>query len=133
MAKTVDSIKRALKLRAEPKRNSLTLRMGVKKLPLPFEVRLITSGDYLFVHVPPSAELFKIDEDGLQPVQSVEEAQSATQSFRRGGKRGKRGGRASAQEMPEQLMQALRAIPSGFKLGFNPDGTPRLVKTRKRR
>ena len=66
MARSVEKIIFGLKLRTESKENVLSLRIGVKKYALPFEARLIKSNEYIFVHVPPSAELMKITRSGLE-------------------------------------------------------------------
>ncbi|HRJ26412.1 MAG TPA: hypothetical protein PLO61_02740 [Fimbriimonadaceae bacterium] len=136
MAKSVDSITRALKLKAESRNNALTFRVGVKKHTLPFEVRALVSGDYLFVHVPPAAGLMKITAAGLVPVSTEAEATAAAASFRkprkRGGKR-TRTSRTSSAEVPEAVMEAMKMIPKGFKLVAGADGQPRLVKTRARK
>lgn len=134
MPKTVDAVTRALKLRATPKDRSLTLRMGVKKHMLPFEVRVLTSSDYLFVHVPPAAGIMKITKDGLVPVTSYDEAKQAQASFRQSRKgRGRVARAAAAVEMPAELATALKKVPAGYKLAYDADGKPRLVKARKRR
>lgn len=136
MAKSVDSITRALKLKAESRNNALTFRVGVKKHTLPFEVRALVSGDYLFVHVPPAAGLMKITAAGLVPVSTEAEATAAAASFRkprkRGGKR-TRTSRTSSAEVPEAVKEAMKMIPKGFKLVAGADGQPRLVKTRARK
>lgn len=130
MPKTVEAVVKALKLRAEPKSKALTVRVGTKKHVLPFEVRIIASADYLFVHVPPSASLMKISNGNAAPVSTLADAQAAVASFRKSSK--KRTRKPSKVEMPTELESALKRIPSGFKLTYGPDGKPKLVKTRKR-
>lgn len=134
MTKTVDKVKFGLKLKAQPKEGALTLRLGTKKHTLPFEVRVLNSEEYVFVHIPPSAAIFKITQDGLTEVEDVKDAEVAAASFRKPRRRSGGGGRSSrAVEMPENLKSALDAIPSGYKLGYDKDGQPKLVKARKRR
>lgn len=131
MAKTVEDVARALKLKAEPKENALTLRVGVKKFVLPFEVRVISSNSHIFVHIPPSAGIMQITDKGLAPVANLAQAQEATASFRSSKKRSTR--KVRDVQMPNELAEALNKIPSGFKLSYGADGKPRLVKTRKRK
>lgn len=134
MAKSVEKAKSALKLKAQPKEGGLSLRIGVKKLTLPFEVRVLNSEEYVFVHIPPSAGIFRITNDGLVEVSDVAEADKATASFRKPRGRRATGGRAAkAVELPDSIKSALSSIPSGYKLGYDKSGNPKLVKARKRR
>lgn len=133
MARSLDKIKFGLKLRTNAVDGALSLKMGVKKMVLPFEARLIKSDEYVFVHIPPSAEIFKIEGKELVQVTKADEAEKAVVSFRKARKRGRK---ASSKEvsMPTELESALSKIPDGYKLGYDPaTGQPRLVKTRQRR
>lgn len=132
MARSLDKIKFGLKLRTNSTNGALSLKMGVRKMTLPFEARLIKSDEFVFVHIPPSAEIFKIDGKNLKMVTDAKEAEEAVVSFRKARKRGKRSA-AKDVEMPTELESALNKIPDGFKLGYDADGRPRLVKTRTRR
>ncbi len=132
MARSLEKLKSGLKLRTSSKEGALSLKLGVRKAQLPFETRLVQSDEYIFVHVPPSAEIFKIDGKRLIQVTTSEEAEKAIVSFRKAKKRGGRGSKKDV-EMPNDLEQALAKIPDGFKLGYDANGTPRLVKTRQRR
>ncbi|MBX3097556.1 MAG: hypothetical protein KF812_11890 [Fimbriimonadaceae bacterium] len=132
VAKSVEQIKSSLKLRTEPKANSLTLRIGVKKYVLPFEARMIQNDDMLFVHIPPAAEIFKIAGGKLNVVDSVDGATAAAKALRR--PRGPK--RKSAQksvEMSGEVAKALAAIPAGYKIGYDAKGNARLVRMRTRR
>jgi len=132
MAKTVEKTKSSLKLRTQARTGALTLRLGVKKYVLPFEVRLLTSSDYVFVHIPPSAEIMKVTKGGLEVVSDVPAAEEAAKSFRRGRKR--TSGRSSSPvELPSDVAAALNKIPAGYKIGYSADGSVKLVRTRKRR
>lgn len=132
MAKSLEQIKAALKLRAEGKNKQLTLRLGVKKYVLPFEVRLIQRDNHIFVHIPPSAEIFEIKDDGLTMITDATEA--VAKNLRRSRKRKATTSTKSAPvEVPAKLAAALAEIPAGYKLGLDRNGNPRLVKTRKRR
>lgn len=131
MARSLEKIKSGLKLRTNAKEGALSLKLGVRKAQLPFETRLVQSDEYIFVHVPPSAEIFKIDGKRLIQVETVEEAEKAMTSFK---KSRKKGGRSKKNVvMPSDLEQALAKIPDGFRLGYDANGEPRLVRTRQRR
>ncbi len=133
MSKNVDSITRALKLKAAPKQNALTFRLGTKKLTLPFEVRTLQSDGFVFLHIPPAAGILKVTGEGLELVENDDEAVAAQASFRK--PRAKRAVRRAPKtvELPNELMSALNKIPAGHKLVFDANGAPRLVKMRTRR
>lgn len=132
MPKTIEDVTKALKLKADAKVNVLSLRIGLKKVTLPFEARLITNDKYAFVHIPPGAGVFHVTDEGLVPVASYEEAKAAQDSFRAPRKRSSRE-KAAVVEMPDELKSALNKIPSGYRLAVDPDGSVRLVKKRNRR
>ncbi|MCU0315464.1 MAG: hypothetical protein MUC92_02600 [Fimbriimonadaceae bacterium] len=132
MAKSVEKIKAGLKLRTQAKEGVLSLRLGTKKYVLPFEARLIQSDEYLFLHLPPSAEILRVDGRDLILVESADEAEKAVSTFRKGRRR--TGGRTKKEkvEISDELKNALQNIPNGFKLAYGRDGSLRLVKTRNR-
>lgn len=131
--KSVEQVVKALKLKAQATPNVMSLRLGVKKYALPFEARLLKSNEYVFVHVPPSAQLFKIGKDGLTEVKTAAEAREATASFRQTRKRGGRRGGASGSgfELPESLLSELKKLPAGMKLAYD-GGNAKVFKARKR-
>jgi hypothetical protein len=129
MARSLEKIKFGLKLRTTPRDGALTLRVGTKKYALPFEVRLIESEEYLFVHVPPAAEIMRLSGTNMEPVTKAEEAEKAVLSFRKA----RKARRAKRVELPAEVKDALKRIPSGYKLGYDADGNMKLVKTRSRR
>lgn len=132
MAKSVEKTKSSLKLRTQAREGALTLRLGVKKYVLPFEVRLLTSNEYVFVHIPPCAEIMKVGKGGLEVVTDSASAEEAAKSFRKGRKRA--AGRSSSKlELPSDVVAALNKIPPGYKIGYDNDGSVKLVRTRKRR
>lgn len=131
MARSVDKIKFGLKLRTEKQENSLTFRIGVKKYALPFEARIVKSDEYLFLHVPPAAEIMKITKDGLVVVTKSAEAEEAVKSFRKSRKKTKRNRKKVA--LPTEVEDALKKIPAGYKLGYDADGNLKLVKKRTRK
>ncbi|MGE0001404.1 MAG: hypothetical protein AB7F50_01035 [Fimbriimonadaceae bacterium] len=129
VAKTTTS----LKLRAVPKKNALSIRIGTRKFTLPFEARILSSDNYVFVHVPPSAMLMKMDGKGLSEVTTDTEAKEASASFRKS--RAKTGRKSSKKtpELPAEIHNLLGKIPAGYRLDVARDGTPRIVRTRNRR
>lgn len=134
MARTAEDITKALKLKATPKAKALTLKVGTKKVALPFEVRTLASTDYVFVHIPPAASILKVSGGSIEVVTDAAEAASAQASFRQSRKStGTRKKAAAPVELPGELKSALSKIPSGHRLAFDAQGNPRLVKTRKRR
>lgn len=135
MAKPIEKIKQGLKLKAEPKPGTLTLRLGVKKLVLPFEPRLIQGGEFVFVHLTPNAEIFKVTGEGLELVESGADADAAVAAFRKPrGPRGRKAKAASAKdEIPAEVQELLTKIPAGFKIAYNKDGSAKIVKARRKR
>lgn len=133
MPKTVQEVAKALKLKAQARPNVLSVRIGTRKFTLPFEARLLSSDRYLFVHIPPSAEIMRVAGGNLEPVRSFDEARDAVTSFRQSRKRG---GRASGADrrpsLPPAVQEALKAIPSGYRLAVDANGQARLVKKRTR-
>lgn len=132
MPKSVEQIAKALKLRAESCKDALSVKIGMKKYVLPFDVRLIASDDYVFVHVPPSAAVMKIEANGLKAVTKVDEAETAVAAFRQNRRKSAGASSSLSVEMPEELKAALKKIPAGYKLAYGPNG-PKLVRSRNRK
>lgn len=130
MKKTVQSVKNSLKFKAQPKSGILSVRIGVRKFSVPIEARMISGGSYLFLSFPACSELYRVDAKELHPLPSDEDATDAYNVLNPSKKRTRR--RGSSVNMPQELADALKAIPSGYKLGYNLDGSPKLVKTRRR-
>lgn len=130
MAKTVQSVKNSLKFKANPKQGVLTVRIGVRKYPIPLDARVISSGNYIFLSFPASSELYQVQGKQLTAMQGGADASEAYQALNPGRKRTRR--RRESAALPDELAQALQRIPSGYKLGYGADGAPRLVRKRKR-
>jgi hypothetical protein len=128
---TVQSVKNSLKFKADEKPGILSVRVGVKKYTLPIKARMLSGGNYLFLSFSASSELYKVGPEGLEALPREEDPGDAYAALNPGRRRGRR--RGSNVEMPEELASALKAIPAGMKLGYGPDGTPRLVRTRTRK
>lgn len=129
MSKTVQTVKNSLKFKATPKSGVLSVRVGVKKYNIPVDARLLSSGEYMFLSFPASSELYQVQGKQLSPMDSKADATEAYAALNPGKKRQRR---RSAAAMPAELEAALKNIPAGYRLGYGPDGTPRLVKKRKR-
>lgn len=132
MADSLEKVCKALKLKAIAKPNVLTLKHGLRKYLLPYEVRILTSEKYMFVHVLPNANVFRFEGTSLSEVTDASEAKEAVASFRTSRKTSKKRTR-SAPEIPSDLQAALAKIPAGHKLAVDRDGSVRIVKKRPRR
>ncbi len=131
MPKTIEKTKAALKLRTSATPKILTLKVKGKKHVLPIEARLIESDEYVFIHIPPTAEIFQIMPDGLKMVTTDEGADAAVAAFRKARRR-QSGPEGKGPIVPPELASILSKIPAGYKLGYGADGSPKLIKTRRR-
>lgn len=131
MSKSVQSVKNSLKFKANVKEGILSVRVGVKKHVLPVPVRILSNGGFMFLSIPGTSELFKMDGKGLVAMDAKADATEAYAALNPGRRRGRR--KASAVAMPKELESALKSIPSGYKLVIDASGNARLAKTRKRR
>lgn len=133
MAKNVDEVIRGLKLK-DKKTTTVSMKLGVRRYELPFEVRVLASDNYAFVHIPPEAQILKIQDGKLVAVQDLNEAIEARDSFRKPRTRtAKRASRKSTLEVPPAIEDALKMVPAGYKLVIRADGKPAIVKMRTRR
>ena len=130
MKKTVQNVKNSLKFKAQEKEGVLSIKVGVKKYSVPVKARMLSSSTYLFLSFPASSELYQIDSKQITALDKDEDATEAFDVLNPGKRRTRR--RSSGVSMPSELAEALRNIPAGFKLGYGADGSPKLVRTRKR-
>lgn len=130
--KTVQSAKNSLKFKASPREGVLEVRIGVRKFSLPVEARMLSNGDFLFLSFPATSELFRIDGKTLTAMDGEADATEAYGALNPGRKRGRRSASNDA-ELPSELAEALKNLPAGYRLGYGPDNTPKLVRTRQRR
>lgn len=129
--KTVQNVKNSLKFKATEKEATLSIKVGTKKYSVPFKLRTVAGEGYLFLSYSASTELFQTNGDELV---LLDKDADATEAFERLSQiRRPRAKREPEEKMPDELASALRNVPAGFKLGYGPDGTPRLVKTRVRK
>ena len=130
MAKTVKSVKNSLKFKAQPKAGILSVRVGVKKYAVPVEARIISGSDYIFLSFPATSELYSVKNKSLTALGPAEDATDAYAALNPSKRRGRK--RSAGAALPAALAEAMKGIPAGYKLGYGPDGAPRLVKKRKR-
>jgi hypothetical protein len=132
MEKNVQKVKNSLKFKADEKEGLLTIRFGVKKLVVPHKVRMLSDGKYMFLSFTASSELYKIEGKQMKAMAKSDDASDAYEQLNptRKGKRGRKG--RSAVALSPELSAALSSIPAGFRLGYGPDGSIKLVKTRVR-
>jgi hypothetical protein len=132
MQKTVQNVKNSLKFKAQEKEGVLSVKVGVKKFTVPVKARMLSDSEFLFLSFPASSELYRVEGKKLSALEKDEEASAAFEALNPGKKRGG-GRRRGGTEMPAELAAALRSLPSGYRLGYGPDGSPKLVRTRKRK
>jgi len=130
MNKTVQNVKNSLKFKAQEKDGVLSIKVGVRKFAVPVKARMISGSDYLFLSFPASSELYRVDKNELQPLPKDADATEAFDALNPGKKRTRR--RAGGVSMPPELAEALKSLPAGYKLGYGADGTPKLVRSRRR-
>ena len=129
-SRSVQNVKNSLKFKAHPKSGILSVKVGVKKYQIPIEARMISGDGYMFLSFPACSELFTIEDKTLKAMEPNEDASAAFDELNPSRRKGKR--RGSNVEMPPALVEALKNLPSGFKLGYGLDGAPKLVKARRR-
>lgn len=130
MKKNVKSVKNSLKFKAQPKAGALSVRIGVKKYTVPVDARILSNGNYIFLSFPAVSELFQIENKELKAMSADADATEAYNALNPGRRRGRRKNQAMA--MPSELEEALKSLPSGYKIGYDTDGRPRLVRKRNR-
>ena len=130
MRKTVQNVKNSLKFKAQEKDGVLSVKVGVKKFAVPVKARMLTNANYLFLSFPASSELYRIEGKELKAMDRGEDATDAYEELNPGRRRTRR--RNNQVEMPSELAEALKSLPSGYRLGYSPQGEPKLVRTRKR-
>ena len=129
--RTVQSVKNSLKFKATPKSGILSIKIGVKKYTVPVQARMLSNGEYVFLSFSASSELYKVENKELSALDSKTDASDALAALTPKRRRGRR--KRESVEMPAELANALKSLPAGFKLGYNADGSPKLVKTRTRK
>ncbi len=130
MKKTVKTVKNSLKFKAQPKDGILTVRVGVKKYTLPVEARILSDENYIFLSFSASTELYKVDGKTLAPMPAEADAAEAHAALTPKRHRTRR--KKAAAQVPAEVVNALKKIAKGYRLGFDADGEPKLVRTRKR-
>jgi len=132
MARSVRNVKNSLKFKANVGDGILSVRVGVKKYVVPVKARILSDTEYIFLSFRAVSELYRIrNNKQLISMSSDEDATDAFVSLNPPRRRGRR--RSGTPGVPTGVMEALRNLPSGYKLGFDREGKPRLVKKRIRR
>jgi hypothetical protein len=129
-ARSVQNVKNSLKFKAQPKSGILSVKVGVKKFVVPVEARMLSGEGYMFLSFPALSELFRVNGKNLTSMGANEDAAGAFEKLNPGRRARRR--RGSSVEMPAELAAALKSLPTGYKLGYGTDGSPKLVRTRKR-
>lgn len=130
MLKTVQNVKNSLKFKAQEKEGVLSVKVGVKKFNIPVKARMISGDNYLFLSFTASSELYLVQDNELTALDRDADASEAFEALNPGKRRTRR--RNSGVDLPDHLAEALKAIPSGYKLGYQVDGSPKLIRTRQR-
>lgn len=130
LVKTVQNVKNSLKFKAQEKEGVLTIKVGVRKYAVPVKARMLSGQQYLFLSFPASSELYQVTAKELVALDKESDASEAYEALNPGKRRGRR--RSSGVDMPQELAEALKSLPAGFKLGYSADGSPKLVRTRRR-
>jgi hypothetical protein len=133
MSKSVQSVKNSLKFKAGPKAGILSVKIGVRKYSVPVEARMLSNGGFVFLSFPASSELYRVDDGALHPMPSDAEAGDAYAALNPGRRRRRARREADAAVLPAELEAAIKGLPAGYRLGYGPDGQPRLIRTRVRR
>lgn len=128
--KSVQSVKNSLKFKAQPRAGVLSVKVGVKKYSVPVDARILSDTDYIFLSFPACSELFRIHDRELEAMKPEEDATEAYNALNPGRRRGRK--RAPMPSLPNELAEALKGIPAGFKIGYDASGVPRLVRKRNR-
>lgn len=132
MEKTPRSAKNSLKFKAGQKAGIVSVKIGGKKFVVPVQTRLLSNETFAFVSFPAVSELYKIEGKTLSVVESASDAAEAHRQLDRPTAKKKGRGRR-ATELPSEVSAVLQKLPAGTKLVAAPDGSYRLVRTRKRR
>ena len=130
MDKTVKSVKNSLKFKAQPKSGLISVKVGVKKYTVPVDARILSDSKYVFLSIPACSELFEVKDRELHampPNQDATEAYALLNPNKRQGRK-----RITPAAIPTDVAEVLKTIPAGYKVGYDADGTPRLVRTRQR-
>lgn len=130
MRKTVKNVKNSLKFKAQPKPGLISVKVGTKKYVVPVDARILSDDKYIFLSFPACSELFETHGKELRALPPEMDASDAYAALNPSKRRGRR--KASPAPLPAEVAAALKSIPPGFKIGYDPDGTPRLVRRRNR-
>ena len=130
MRKSVKNVKNSLKFKARPKSGAISVKVGAKKYTVPISARILSNERYMFLSFPACSALLEICTRELKLMAPEADATEAYEDLNPH----KRRNRAKAPQVSisKELVDALRAVPTGYKVGYSPDGAPRLVRKRQR-
>ncbi len=130
--KEVGSVIRSFRARVPKQEAQVSIKVGARRMELSIDAQVLTSDRYGFLALPAVAGLFRIDGRELTQMEPTEDASEAFSELNE--KLPRRPARPRAiRELPEVLQEALKQIPEGYRIGYDPDGTPKLVRKRTRR
>jgi hypothetical protein len=130
MKRNVRNVKNSLKFKAQPRPGLISVKVGTRKYTVPGDARMLTDGTYIFLSFPACSELFEIKGKDLVAMNPETNATQAYALLNPSKKRSRR--KSSTALVPDDVMEALKNIPNGYKIGYGPEGTPRLVRKRSR-
>ena len=130
MRKSVKNVKNSLKFKARPKTGALSVKIGAKKYTLPLGARILSNEHFIFLSFPACSALFEVHQRELKAMPLEADATEAYAALNPNKRRNSASVPAVA--ISKELVDALRAIPAGYKVGYNAEGAPRLVRKRRR-
>ena len=130
MPKTVKSVKNSLKFKARPRSGAISVKVGSKKYSVPVSARILSDDKWIFLSFPACSALYEIQGRDLRAMAPEADAAEAYAALNPAKRRERK--RTPSVSFPKELAAALRALPTGYKVGYQQDGTPRLVRRRQR-
>jgi hypothetical protein len=130
MRKSVKNVKNSLKFKARPKSGAISVKVGAKKYTVPISARILSNENFIFLSFPACSALFEIHHRELKPLPPEADATEAYAQLNPFKKRNRV--KVPQVSIPKELVDALRALPADYKVGYGTDGAPRLVRKRRR-
>lgn len=128
--RTVKSVKNSLKFKAKPRLGVLSVRLGGKRYDVPIEARMLYDSNYLFLSFPSCSDLFEIKAGALSKMNAQADASAAYEALNPPRQRGRKKGAPAS--LPVEVAEVLKSIPPGYRIGYDAQGVPRLVRRRVR-
>ncbi len=116
------------------KEGCILVKSGVRRYVLPIAAQVQVSPNYAFVSLPAVSGLYRIENGkGWKEMDAMDDASEASRELSEAAAPRRRGRPRAIRELPDALKEALKQIPDGYRIGYDPDGTPKLVRKRSRR